>query len=329
MNNNLNIDISAHSSESEDFLILIADDLPTNLKLLRATLSSLYRLTFATNGIEAIERAKSSQPDLILLDIMMPKMDGLEVCKNLKKSPETSHIPIIFLSANDDIDTIVQGFKIGGVDYISKPFRREELLVRLETHLKIIRLQRELNQTINQLEEYNQYLEKISHQDGLTEIANRRYFDNRLQQEWQRLQREENPLSLILVDIDYFKKYNDYFGHLEGDECLKQVAKALTDSVKRPMDIVARYGGEEFAVILPNTDTSGAIQIAKEIQTNIAQLEIAQNPQCSFPHVTVSLGIATTIPDNNNSVKSLISQADSALYQSKEKGRNQYSVVHE
>ncbi len=327
MNPNFNANTSITNFKSNDFLILIVDDVPNNLKLLRVVLSSLYRLTFATNGIEALERVKHSQPDLILLDIMMPKMDGLQVCQKLKESADTSHIPIIFLSANDDVDTIVEGFKIGGIDYISKPFHKEELLIRLQTHLQIISLQRKLNETINQLEEYNQYLEKISHQDGLTEIANRRYFDNRLQQEWRRLQREENPLSLILIDIDYFKQYNDYFGHLEGDECLKQVAKALRETVKRPMDLVARYGGEEFAVILPNTENSGAIQVAQQIQKAIYDLEITQNPNCLFSHVTVSLGIATTIPDDNQPISFLISQADSALYQSKNNGRNQYSIA--
>lgn len=315
------------SVESDKFLILVVDDSPANLKLLRGLLSSQYRLTFATNGLEAIERANSSQPDLILLDIMMPKIDGLEVCKQLKESSDTRHIPIIFLTANDDIEIIVEGFKLGGVDYITKPFQKEELLVRLQTHLKIVSLQRDLQETIQQLEQSNQHLEKLSHQDGLTQIANRRYFDHRLQEEWQRLQREEKPLSLILLDIDYFKQYNDYYGHLEGDECLKNIAKALSQSVKRSMDVVARYGGEEFAVILPNTAKSGAIQVAQEIQILISQLEIKHNPDCPYRNITVSMGIATIIPTSKDSINFLISQADTALYQSKEKGRNQYCIL--
>lgn len=314
--------------------ILIIDDVPDNLQLLFTMLIEQgYEVRRVLSAKQALKVIEIEPPDLILLDIKMPDLDGYELCKILKSQEKTKHIPIIFLSALNDTFDKVKAFEVGGVDYITKPFQLAEVVVRVENQLRLLKMQKEIEQKNNdltllnqKLEALNEYLLKQSNQDGLTQIANRRYFDTRLEEEWKRLQREKKPLSLILVDIDYFKKYNDYYGHLEGDECLKEIAKTLSNSVKRSMDLVARYGGEEFGIILPNTDKSGAIQIAEEIQTAISDLKIPHNPSCDRKYITVSLGITTIIPSNEYSIKNLISQADIALYQAKEKGRNQYCI---
>ncbi len=314
--------------------ILIVDDVPENLQLLFTMLTDQgYEVRRVLSGKQALKVIEIEPPDLILLDIKMPDLDGYEVCKILKAQEKTKHIPIIFLSALNDTFDKVHAFEIGGVDYITKPFQLAEVVVRVENQLRLLKMQREIEQKNNELtllnqelEALNEYLLKQSYQDGLTQIANRRYFDLRIEEEWRRLQREKKPLSLILLDLDYFKQYNDYYGHLEGDECLKEIAKTLSNNVKRSMDLVARYGGEEFGIILPNTDTSGAIQIAKEIQTAISDLKITHSPTCHHKYITVSLGIATIIPSNEYSITNLISQADIGLYQAKERGRNQYCI---
>ena len=303
-------------------LLLVVDDIPDNLKLLRGLLAKSYRLTFATSGAEALERVKSAQPNLILLDLMMPEMDGIEVCQRLKSSYETANIPIIFLTANHEVTQLVEAFEAGAADYVTKPFQTPELLARIKTHLQLIQLQEELRETVKQLEAANQELTELSQKDGLTKIANRRYFDHYLQQKWEQLRREEKPLSVILIDLDYFKQYNDYYGHLQGDECLKTVAQTLSQVIKRSTDLVARYGGEEFVLVLPDTDEAGAVAIAEEIQSAIAQQKISHASHLASDQVTVSLGIATVIPTVETSWETLVTLADVALYQAKEQGRD-------
>lgn len=308
-------------------LLLVVDDIPDNLKLLRGLLAKSYRLTFATSGAEALQRVKSTQPNLILLDLMMPEMDGIEVCQQLKNSSETANIPVIFLTVNHEVTRLVEAFETGASDYVTKPFQTPELLARIKTHLKLVELQEQLRETVEQLEVANQELTALSQKDGLTKIANRRYFDHYLQQKWEQLRREEEPLSVILLDIDYFKQYNDYYGHLQGDECLKTLAETLSQAIKRSTDLVARYGGEEFVLVLPDTDKSGAVTIAKKIQSAIAQHKIPHASHLSSDQVTVSLGIATVIPTVEGSWEKLLSHADFALYQAKEQGRDRYSVA--
>lgn len=310
--------------------LLIVDDHLDNVRSLALLLSqSGYLVRKTTSGEMALETIQIAQPDLVLLDIRMPEMDGYEVCERLKANPETNSIPIVFLSASNDTDDKVQAFAVGGADYVTKPFQAEEVLARVRHQITILRQQQQLtaqNYQLQQvkaaLQQANLELERIANIDCLTQIANRRCFDEVLEQEWQRLRREQQPLSLILCDIDYFKQYNDRYGHLAGDTCLQHVAQIITQYVNRPADIVARYGGEEFVVILPNTDQEGAIAIVKAIQEALQGLQIAHAASAIAEYVTLSAGIACLVPTLTFSSVKLIAEADAALYQAKQRGRN-------
>ncbi len=467
--------------ELEGMQILLVDDNPTNLDVLRKTLETKdYEVMIANNGEDAIEIAGEFEPDLILLDVMMPGLNGFETCRQLKKNCETKEIPVIFLTAKTEPEDIVEGFDSGGVDYISKPFHQEEVLARAQTHLKlkktledkimlyteseimkgelikseseyraivetasdlifkldpdqnitfinsafkylgydssellgqpivnfidvedveetlpliatkgigplatsslevkfksnsdsviteqinsspflldafgiwnvpdelvfkkvperrflgtlcIAREITELKQIENELRKHksqlitiNEELKMISKMDGLTKIFNRRWFDETIDQEWKRATREKIPLALIIFDIDFFKKFNDNYGHQAGDECLRKIAQTACDTFKRPGDLLARYGGEEFAVILPNTDEDGAFIIGELLREKIETLEIEFAKNQNALDLTVSLGVASMIPPSNEEFPTLISQADKALYQAKDRGRNQ------
>ena len=311
--------------------ILLIDDLPENLKLLTELLSQLgYMVRSAISGSRGLKTAQSKHPDIILLDIKMPEMDGYQVCQAFKADPNLCDLPILFISALDETFDKLKAFQVGGVDYITKPIQIEEVVARIEAHLTIQKQQRILQaeiakhkQTELALQEANYQLKLLANLDGLTQIANRRRFDDYLTLEWQRHQREKNPLSLILIDIDYFKRYNDSYGHQCGDDCLIRVAQMIAKVIKRPTDLVARYGGEEFAVILPNTDSEGALIIADSIRQAIANLAIPHQNSDVSSSVTLSMGIASQIPIVEQSLENLISQADKALYIAKNQGRNQ------
>ncbi|HAX78688.1 MAG TPA: diguanylate cyclase [Cyanobacteria bacterium UBA11372] len=473
--------------------ILVIDDSPTNLSLLTQMLSEQgYNVRVAPNGKLALQSALTNPPDLILLDIMMPSMDGYEICEELKADERTRDIPVIFLSGLNEAVDKVQAFAVGGVDYVTKPFEPLEILARIENQLRLRSLQLQLQeqnaqlqllltttqaiskaanvdsalkvilekicQTIgwnfgeawlpnphlkalvcsrgwyasdssllpfrqhsqgltfppnvglpgrvwlskkpawiedisqtnercfrrlkiaaavgiksalgvpiivgdrvsavlvflhkNQiapderlielvnavatqlgaliqrkkaetaLKKANQELERLAALDGLTSVANRRQFDKILQQEWYRLKREQLPLSLIMCDVDYFKRYNDRYGHLEGDNCLKQVASAIASASRRPADLVARYGGEEFAVILPNTSAEGALKVAELIRKQVQQLKIPHVLSGASQYVSLSLGVSTIVPNADSSPLELIEIADLALYAAKQQGRN-------
>ncbi|WP_017299464.1 diguanylate cyclase domain-containing protein [Nodosilinea nodulosa] len=478
-------------------LIMAVDDVPVNLKILHGVLAAAdYRTTFATRGQQVLERLADVKPDLILLDLMMPEMSGLDVCYRLKQNPETVHIPIIFLTASHEVAHLGQAFDCGAVDYITKPFNTTELLARVRTHLDLSQLRRQaqrqaqwetisrqivqgihasinlqdtLNNTVQAIQDLlqasralvyrwcaphrykllaiaghiptsdfysedlgcpylqhnsltfpkdkdqpsclaesatcspqgeghkflvtapqdlhlpiyqhgrlwgglvvqsacsnhiwaqqeaetlslivqqleisiqhaelhqrlslaNQELKRISNTDGLTQISNRRCFDNRLEQEWRRLQREKQPLALILCDIDYFKQFNDTFGHPSGDRCLVAVAQALQGCLKRPADCVARYGGEEFVVLLPNTELAGAVEVVEQIQSAIAALQIAHPCPTPTSQITLSFGIHLVVPkplaDAADAIDAM-ALADRALYAAKEAGRNRYRLTSE
>lgn len=491
--------------------ILIVDDTPDNLRLLSNMLMSQgYQVRKAINGQLALKGVQVSQPDLILLDINMPEMNGYEVCQNLKSAEITRHIPVIFISALDETLDKVKAFQIGGVDYITKPFQLEEVLARVENQLTIHQLQKKLYQQNTQLQleiierqkieeeirflfdttqlisksidfddalkvtlkqvcqainwdlgeawipntknsilEYssgwyikekslenfiqqsklltlspsnglpgriwtskkfewvediateikpnftrqkialevgfktafgipilvkeevltilvfyqkeltpleprlvnlvhavtsqlaslmqlkrteaallkaNQELERLATLDSLTGVANRRLFDEYLGLEWLQMFREQSPLSLILCDVDFFKLYNDTYGHLVGDFCLQQVAATINTCVKRPADLVARYGGEEFAVILPNTDASGALNVAESIREKVQSLNITHAKSSVNEFVTLSLGVTTVIPNTEINPDILIAITDKALYSAKQQGRNRIIV---
>ncbi len=444
--------------------ILLVDDLPDNLKILNDLLSMRgYNTFIAASGMKAIEVARSQRPDIILLDVKMPEMDGYQVCQAFKRDRDLCTIPIIFISALDDSFDKLKAFKVGGVDYITKPFQIEEVLARLKAQLILQNQQRILQAEIARrkeiedvlyqsrvllsgvlnsaldgiaamqavresstgnikdfrclvvnpiiekileknceeiigklllkrflathnmlnlfdqfvaivesgdpldgdvyyalgdscwfhyvavklgdgfaitvrditvrkqmeiaLQEANQKLELLANLDVLTQIANRRRFNDYLAQEWQQHQREQNSLALILIDIDYFKRYNDCYGHQGGDDCLIRVAQAIAKVPRRPTDLVARYGGEEFAVILRNTDIEGALIVANGIQTAIAELAISHENSEVSDLITLSIGIASMTPSIETSIEDLIMYADQSLYEAKKQGRNR-AIVH-
>lgn len=473
--------------------ILVVDDSPTNLSLLTQMLSEQgYNVRVAPNGKLALQSALTTPPDLILLDIMMPSMDGYEICEQLKADERTRDIPVIFLSGLNEALDKVQAFAVGGIDYVTKPFEPLEILARIENQLRLRSLQLQMQEQNAQLQllltatqaiskaanvdsalkvilskicqtigwdfgeawlpdahlkalvcsrgwyasdfgllpfrqhsqgltfppnvglpgriwlskkpawiedisqtndrsflrikiaeavglkaalgvpiifgdrvlavlvflhknpmtpnprlielvnavatqlggliqrkkaetalkKANQELERLAALDGLTQVANRRQFDKILQQEWYRLKRDRLPLSLILCDVDYFKSYNDRYGHLEGDNCLKQVALAIARASRRPADLVARYGGEEFAVILPNTNVEGALQVAESIRKEVERLKIPHALSGASQYVSMSLGVHSIVPTADNSPQELIEIADRLLYAAKQQGRN-------
>jgi diguanylate cyclase (GGDEF)-like protein len=282
---------------SDKGTILFVDDSPTSSEaVLDFLINSGFQVLIARNGDSSIQIAQSSHPDVILLDIIMPGMDGFETCRRLKANESTKDIPVIFMTALSQTAVVVKGFQLGAVDYIIKPSQKEIILARITTHLTIQKLRRslqeqngQLQQEIQQrqqaetaLQDANQQLHRLATSDALTQVANRRLFDECLNKAWSILAREQLPLSLMLCDVDFFKLYNDSKGHQAGDECLYQVARAMKQAVKRPADLVARYGGEEFAVILPNTPGEGAMRVAQEIQSFVRELAIA-HPKGSIP----------------------------------------------
>jgi diguanylate cyclase (GGDEF)-like protein len=309
--------------------VLIVDDNPINLDLLSGMLLDRgYRVRVATSGRRALSAARSAVPDLIMLDINMPEMDGYEVCERVKGDVTTRDTPVIFISALDNALDKVRAFQTGGADYVTKPFQFEEVLARIEIQLKISRLQKEMErknaelaQSNVQLERANRMLHQLSYLDGLTGIANRRHFEESLDQEWRRSARDGSPLSLLMADIDHFKTLNDACGHQHGDDCLRLVARALGETLKRAGDLASRYGGEEFAVILPGTDAEGAAAIAEDVRIRIESLGLRSGREPEYP-VTVSVGFATACPTDGVSPRVLVDAADRALYAAKRQGRN-------
>lgn len=301
------------AAEDEKAKILIIDDVPANVKILIDTLQSEYMTFSATNGEDALKIASSSIPDLVLLDIMMPGMNGYEVCRRLKADPLLKDIPVIFITAMGDEENEKNGLELGAVDYIAKPFKPALVKLRVRNHLKSKR-QRDI-------------LARLNYIDPLTGIANRRAFDEYFHREWRRASRSSTTLSAILIDIDQFKLYNDNYGHIPGDDCLRNVAKAISGTLQRPADLAARYGGEEFVCLLPDTDSNGACLIAEKVRANVAALAIPHAHSSVAAHVTISAGVATIHPSQTAPAASLIEAADRMLYQAKQEGRNMKKFI--
>ena len=314
--------------------ILIVDDNAANLKVLNQILADEgFKVRKSTGGRVALRAIEVRAPDLILLDIKMPDMDGYTVCRHLRAEKSTAAIPVIFVSALDDVLDKVKAFQVGGNDYITKPFYAQEIIARVDNLLTIRRQNQRLQQEIEKRKQAEsdliaayEELQRLANLDGLTQMANRRHFDECLLLEWQRCARERQFLSLILTDVDYFKPYNDTFGHQMGDECLRQVAAALRAKIKRPADLVARYGGEEFAIILPNTEVNGARLVAEQIQRNINELQIAHPQSMVKDTLTLSFGIASFVPQLEADASTLLAAADQALYAAKQQGRDRIVV---
>lgn len=302
----------------ENFLILIVDDLPQNLQVIASILDQAgYATTFAMSGMQAIERLKTIRPDLILLDLMMPEMTGLEVCQILKTNPNYESTPVIFLTASHEQYHVLEAFNLGAVDYITKPFNAPELLARVKVHL-------ELKYTKDQLQQSLLELEKLAVTDALTNIPNRRYLITFAEKEISRARRHDHLFSLFMMDLDHFKHINDNYGHAIGDEVLKMIAQTTTQSLRKE-DCFGRLGGEEFLGLLPYTSHSLALQVAERIRQNIASLSF---PLCHKSlKVTVSIGVATYQNDKDD-LDSLLKRADEALFEAKDRGRNQV-ILHQ
>ncbi|HEY9840804.1 MAG TPA: diguanylate cyclase [Candidatus Obscuribacterales bacterium] len=415
--------------------ILLVDDNPNNLRLLIAILRERgYQIRPANSGPRALAMIEKERPDLILLDINMPGMDGYEVCRRLKQAEETRDIPVLFISASDEMEDKLKSFEAGAVDYITKPFQEAEVLARISTQLTIQRQRRQLESVLDSsqdgimayearrdpsgaiidfqwlvvnptaaqmlgksrkeltgqlllehfpfvreagifgeyvavvetgraldkevyLEAFGRWihlmavklddglavtfrdtserkymeleLAKLAQLDGLTGIANRRVFDQQLSREWKRCARQQEPLAVIMCDIDFFKLYNDSCGHLEGDRCLIQVAQALSATIRRPGDLVARYGGEEFGVILPDTHAEGAIEVARNLAAAVRALGLPHPARPLHTPVSLSIGVASMVPQPQDSELRLLANADEALYLAKEMGRDQVQAWQE
>lgn len=318
--------------------VYIVDDLPANRLLLKKLLAkegygALHLFASASPMLEALNTS-DNLPGLILLDIMMPDMNGIEVLQYLQENECFRDIPVIMVTAHQEDRYLSEAFEKGAVDYIRKPVNRTELLARVHAALRLkqemdIRKARELEllKTKEELEEANRELRRLAREDGLTGLANRRYFEEILEKEWRRHQREDTPLGLILLDVDFFKRYNDTYGHQQGDVCLQKVASVLKTIAHRPADLAARYGGEEFALILPNTEVPGVEYLAKLINRRVEALQIPHSASDVASVVTVSVGCSVSFQSSAPNMEALIKQADAALYQAKENGRNQYHYL--
>ncbi|MDF1613680.1 PleD family two-component system response regulator [Desulfurivibrio dismutans] len=293
--------------------ILAVDDSPMNIQILHEILHPTHRVLFATNGADALEVAAESLPDLILLDIMMPEMDGYEVCRRLKEDPRTRRIPVIFVTALSENEDEAKGLDLGAIDYLTKPVNRAVVLARVMNHLELKR--------------YQDFLQNMAMLDGLTGIANRRNFDQALEREWKRAQRHAQPLSLLMLDVDFFKPYNDNYGHAQGDECLRQLAQAMSAATTRPTDLTARYGGEEFVCLLPETDRKGALALGEKIRAAVADLNLPHAYSKAAEHITISVGAASLTPSADTTPEQLQKTADQALYRAKEQGRNRVEAA--
>jgi diguanylate cyclase (GGDEF)-like protein len=302
--------------------ILIVDDSATmRLALSRYVERMGHESITASSGGEALARFKEVLPDMVLLDVLMDDMDGYTVAREIRSAPETQWAPIIFLSSREEDQDLDRGIEAGGDDYLVKPVSYVVLHAKVRAMQRIDDMRRRLMRLTSELEVANQELERLSHSDGLTGIANRRHLDSVLAVETLRAQRTHSRLSMCLVDIDHFKAYNDRYGHVMGDECLTRVAKAINSTVRRAGDLAARYGGEEFAVVLPAADSTTARAVAFNILHAVRALKIAHESS-SQRIVTVCVGVTTLIPRMKMTPAEVIACADTALYRAKESGRN-------
>lgn len=288
--------------------LLVVDDQPVNVQALYQALCADHQVLVATSGEQALALCQEKQPDLVLLDVVMPGIDGYEVCRRLKAEALTQHIPVIFVTASSDEAAETRGLDSGAVDFITKPINPPVVRARVKTHLT--------------LKMQSDQLRQMVFVDGLTGVFNRRYFDERLGSEWQRSSRNQLPLSLVLIDIDHFKRFNDAQGHQAGDDCLRKVAQAIKTGLKRPADVAARYGGEEFACILPETDLGGALVVANQLEQGVRQLSIPHGQSPTAPCVTVSLGLAVRGAGSPEPIAELLARADRQLYRAKGEGRS-------
>lgn len=289
-------------------LILIVDDEVTNVEILNAALEDDYEICFAISGEEAIRIAHAVLPDLILLDVLMPGIDGYEVCRRLKEDQLIADVPIIFTTALDDQEAEVRGLSLGAIDYVTKPISPSIVRARVHNHIELKRMRDELAE--------------LAVTDALTGLSNRRRLEQSLTVETARLSRRADWLSLIMLDIDFFKQFNDTYGHPAGDRCIVMVAAALNRAVHRAADLTARYGGEEFACVLPGVELDGAMVVARNILDQVRLLGIPHGQSSAASCVTVSVGVAAAVCTPDMAPALWIKAADRQLYLAKAAGRN-------
>lgn len=292
--------------------LLLVDDQAVNILALHELFDAECEVFMATSGEQALEICQSALPDLVLLDVHMEGLDGHEVCRRLKTDPVTRDIPIIFVTAQGAEQDEVRGLELGAVDFIVKPINPVVVKARVNTHLT--------------LKHQSDLLRSFALLDGLTGVANRRKFDEELERSWRQCLREQAALSLIMIDVDHFKRFNDRYGHLQGDTGLQAVAKALNDVIQRPYDLLARYGGEEFVCILPQTGDAEAVAIAERMHASVQALRLEHLDSAVDQILTISLGVATIVPTAEFTSSALVAEADRQLYKAKQTGRARVSA---
>jgi len=319
-------------------VILLVDDQSFIAEALKRSLASVEDiiLHYCQDPKQVMAMIREVRPTCILQDLVMPEADGLDMLALYRENKETRNIPVVILSSREEPEIKSKAFSLGANDYMVKIPDRIELIARIKYHSRafIIHQQRDaaykaLEESQRRLEEANKQLQKLSAQDGLTNIPNRRRFDEVMHSEWHRAMRHCSTLSVIMIDIDFFKLYNDHYGHQDGDHCLRKVASLLRGSIQRESDMLARYGGEEFAVILPETGIHGASEVAEQMRKQILDAEIPHQQSTVCPFITISIGVAAAVPERSSDPDGLIKAADKALYQSKQAGRNQVTTFFE
>lgn len=324
-------------------VVLLVDDQAMVAEGIRRMIADESDIEFhyCSDPKKAVHEAIACKATVILQDLVMPDVDGMTLVRFYRNNPATRDVPVIVLSSKDDPNIKSDAFDQGATDYLVKLPEKVELLARIRAHAKSYVAQKERDEAFKNLSSMQEQLEKmnlelarsnhelqrLSSLDGLTSLANRRQFDETLAQEWQRAMRTEMPLSLVFADIDFFKRYNDHYGHQAGDDCLKKVAHALQAIVHRPADLVCRYGGEEFVMILPDTTADGALAVADKMLRSVADQKIEHKNSDAADHVTLSIGVATASPKEGTEAASLIETADQMLYRAKERGRSCIEVA--
>lgn len=325
--------------ENKNINILIVDDRKENLLVLESILQSLkVNIITANSGNEGLGFLFDKQFAVVLIDVQMPGMDGFEMAEIMRSSERTRHIPIIFVTAiSKEQEYVFKGYDSGAVDYLFKPIREPKVIMsKVKIFIDIYKQKqmildqasmlenkiKELEETKHELEKANAILEQLSYYDKLTGIANRHSLENHFNMMLKKAIRDSEELSALMVDIDCFKEFNDNYGHVQGDICLRKIADSIKHSLKRPLDFVARYGGEEFIILLPETNLEGAVKVAQSIKEKVENLEVVHKYSKAAEVVTVSIGAVSLVPSKVNSIDEIVDNADKALYKAKNQGRN-------
>lgn len=305
--------------------VLVVDDNPQNLKVLGNILkeNTDYNLSFAMSGEEALDYIKKNVPDMVLLDVMMPGMDGFKVCTKIRESENAAEVPVLFITAKSEPEDIIKGFKVGGVDYITKPFNEAELLMRINTHMELKRARDLLEEKNRELIEAYGKIEHLALTDTLTGIANRRYITNLMGKEASRSRRNGALFSLIMCDIDFFKKVNDTYGHDTGDYVLCEVSRIIQENIRK-QDIVSRWGGEEFLIMLPETGGESAVSVAEKLRATIERFPM----EFGDHKFSITMTFGVSVYESELGIEKSIKKADNALYEGKQTGRNRVVQAH-